>query len=115
MGSNREVIEDPPEVDSASEIDVQTDAQVDDTETQEVLLGDDKEAEAAPSGAGAELEIEKENARGRARGRAGSRASGREAGETSRLLWGAAFLAMAVAAAAGGTAHGKQLGTAVHL
>ena len=45
MGSNREVIEDPPEVDSASEIDVQTDEQVDDTATEEVLLGEDKEAE----------------------------------------------------------------------
>ncbi len=31
---------------------------------------------------------------------------GREAGERSRVLWGCSFLAMAVAAAAGGTAHG---------
>lgn len=31
---------------------------------------------------------------------------GREAGESSRVLWGASFLGMAVAAAAGGTAHG---------
>lgn len=31
---------------------------------------------------------------------------GREAGESSRLLWGGSFLLMAVAAAAGGTAHG---------
>ena len=31
---------------------------------------------------------------------------GREAGELSRVLWGVSFLAMAVAAAAGGTAHG---------
>ena len=31
---------------------------------------------------------------------------GRRAGESSRVLWGASFLAMAVAAAAGGTAHG---------
>lgn len=31
---------------------------------------------------------------------------GREAGEASRVLWGASFLALAVAAAAGGTAHG---------
>ena len=32
--------------------------------------------------------------------------SGRRAGEISRALWGASFLAMALAAAAGGTAHG---------
>jgi hypothetical protein len=31
---------------------------------------------------------------------------GREAGESSRVLWGASFLAMAMAAVAGGTAHG---------
>ena len=31
---------------------------------------------------------------------------GREAGESSRVLWGASFLAMAMAAIAGGTAHG---------
>ena len=31
---------------------------------------------------------------------------GRDAGERSRVLWGAAFLALALAAAAGGTAHG---------
>lgn len=31
---------------------------------------------------------------------------GRDAGESSRVLWGASFLAMAVAAAAGGTSHG---------
>ena len=81
MGSNRDVIEDPPEVDSASEVDVQTDEQVDDTETDEVVLGDDGVAVAASSSEESPLEIEKENARGRARGRAGSRASGREAGD----------------------------------
>ncbi len=31
---------------------------------------------------------------------------GREAGETSRIFWGASCLALAVAAAAGGTSHG---------
>ena len=31
---------------------------------------------------------------------------GRDAGETSRTLWGTSFLALAVAAAAGGTVHG---------
>lgn len=38
---------------------------------------------------------------------------GREAGEASRVLWGASLLAMALAAAAGGTAHGfaEHLGT----
>ena len=79
MGSTRDVIEDPPEVDSASEVDAQTDEQLDDSEPREVVLGDDSTGGAAPGGEESPLEIEKEKARGRARGRAGSRASGREA------------------------------------
>lgn len=79
MGSNREVIEDPPEVDSASEIDLQIDDQVEDTA--DVLLEDDSDVEEAPQDDEALLEIEKEKAKGRARGRAGSRAGGRETGD----------------------------------
>jgi RNA polymerase nonessential primary-like sigma factor len=79
MGSNREVIEDPPEVDSASEIDVQVDDQIDDSD--DVLLDDDSDVEESPRDDEALLEVEKEKARGRARGRAGSRAGGREAAD----------------------------------
>jgi RNA polymerase nonessential primary-like sigma factor len=79
MGSNREVIEDPPEVDSASEIDLQIDDQVEDTA--DVLLEDDSDVEEASQDDEALLEIEKEKAKGRARGRAGSRAGGRETGD----------------------------------
>jgi RNA polymerase nonessential primary-like sigma factor len=79
MGSNRDVVEDPPEVDSASEIDVQVDDEVEDAT--EALVGDDDEAEETPREEDPLLEIEKENARGRARGRAGNRAGGREAAD----------------------------------
>jgi len=79
MGSNRDVVEDPPEVDSASEIDVQVDDEVEDAS--DALVGDDDEAEETPREEDPLLEIEKENARGRARGRAGNRAGGREAAD----------------------------------
>ena len=49
MGSNREVIEDPPEADAASEVDRQSDEQADDSGVAEVRLGDDEPAEAAPA------------------------------------------------------------------
>ena len=79
MGSNREVIEDSPEVGTASDVDVQTEDQAEDTD--DVLLSEDSETEEPAQEEDSAQEIEKENARGRARGRAGSRASGREAGD----------------------------------
>ncbi len=78
MGSNREVMQDPPDLESESEVDAEAEDQADDTD--EVLLGDDAETEETVQDDEALLEIEKEKARGRARGRAGSRAGGRAVG-----------------------------------
>jgi hypothetical protein len=59
MGSNREVIEESPEVDSASDIDVAVDDQVNDTDT------DDTEVEDIATDDEAQLEVEKVKAKGR--------------------------------------------------
>ncbi len=73
MGSNREVIEESPEVDSASDIDVAVNDQVDDTDDT-----DDTEVEDTATDDEARLEVEKVKAKGRARARAGSRTGRRE-------------------------------------
>jgi RNA polymerase nonessential primary-like sigma factor len=80
MGSSREVIQDSPDLESASDVDIDVEDQAEDTE--EVLLGGDQETEEdAPQEDEALLEVEKEKAKGRARGRASRRGAGREAGD----------------------------------
>jgi len=79
MGSNREVIENPPEVGSASGINAQAEGQMEDTD--DVLVSDDPKTEDGAQDDEAALEAEKKNAKGRARGRAGTRASGRGAAD----------------------------------
>ncbi len=79
MGSNREVIENPPEVHSASDIDARADDPAEDTD--DVLVSDDPKTEDGALDDKAALEAEKKKAKGRARGRAGNRASGRGAAD----------------------------------
>ncbi len=79
MSSNREVVEDPPDVDSASNIDVDVEDQVDDTD--DGLLSVDPEVEEAAQDDETLLKVEKEKAKGRARARAGSRTGRRESAD----------------------------------
>ena len=79
MGSNREVIENPPEVDSASAVDARADDRMEDAD--DVLVTDDPETDDGALKDKAALEEEKNKAKERARGRAGSRASGRGAAD----------------------------------
>jgi RNA polymerase nonessential primary-like sigma factor len=73
------VIENPPEVDSASAVDARADDRMEDAD--DVLVSDDPETEDGALKDKAALEEEKYNAKERARGRAGSRASGRGAAD----------------------------------
>ena len=79
MGSNREVIENPSEADSASAVDARVDDRTEDTD--DVLVSDAPESEDGAQDDKAALEEETKKAKDRARGRAGSRASGRGAAD----------------------------------